>query len=330
MLREEWLHRLHKARIDPARVFTRTTVFNLEYDEARDRIWMYPCAVLDSTQSTIRLEPGHGTITVVHPLDNALYEDTPDTEATLSLNDLREVLDGASDADERGRRLQELLFRTPQLAAEICAQVFACREEVSGIKELMEQMDDLARSTRACARLWNLLLCGAYNSAFETLDPENERDPPVGKALAIAIANCIRVGRDPLPTLRLMRRNNEKAGADSISQALTQAIDKDVRAVDRFLSDGVLIDDRPSLTPAQVGAWDINHCLEAAHVAVAFQQAADKLDPIGETLASTFLKTEEAFEAAHLAVYCRPAPLLRKLQQILTGEPAEGNRTGEL
>jgi hypothetical protein len=323
MLRGEWRRLLtERCQVATAHVFKHTTFFSVRYDEKDDRLEVYPNAVIDSHRAVVTVHEPRRTMLVQDPLDEATTEPVTESEDAESGRRLREILEGEIDAARKSQRLRDGAFASPLLAQRICLRALAPPgETTSALGQLRESVRTKAQQARIGPRAWRLLMNLAYNSALEVVGPRDQANPPAGKALFLAVLACLESGLNPMTALKALRKGQGAVCPDVVVRPFRLALQSAPALVDRFLEEGALPFEDVSKTPAEERAWDLDHCCEAARLADLFQQAADSLRAEGETLASAFVKAEEAFEAAHGAVFALASPSLMRIQCILTGEP---------
>jgi hypothetical protein len=205
----------------------------------------------------------------------------------------------------------------------LIAAVFAGPVAESALEDLRGEARSRASTAHAGFRSLLLLDQSAYNQAVAALDPEGDPDMPSGKALAVAVINCIRHNRPVGATLRRLLEHPTTRLPQSIADPFRRALARDRELVERFVLSLALPRETINATPAVYRAALVEHCGEAARLAGAFERAADSLSVTGETQATAFFKAAAAFEAAYGALFALPAPDLARIRRFLTGESAD-------
>jgi hypothetical protein len=322
MLRVEWKRLLQQNNLAVSDVFKRTTFFDVDYDEDSHLLGVYPTVVVDSARSVITVNTSRRVLVVGDPLDEASPVPVGEAEAEHLGRQVRDLTGQVADSVDPNGQLRQMAYERPGMAAFICDGALAPEESRFAFAELRANAHKRAESAAAGMRCLRMLDKLAYNTAVEFLQPEDEDDPPPGKALAIAFVNCLRLGYDPMAALRQIRAHPKGMFPAEIKTPMLHAMSRGRSIVDRLMDHRQIpLMDGMELTPAMEIACEIDHCLETARLAEEFRTAATALELTGETLDSTFLKTEKAFEAAYSAIHAQTILTLERLRSILAGEP---------
>ena len=332
VFRHEWDRILASKKLHTDDVFKRITFFDVEFDENANVISVFPNLIIDSSRATVVISKARGTLIVRDILDEASNQAIAEELSHDAVRSkLIDVVDSSSTDEELNLKLRSTMWETPGLAKIICDASLMREYSDFAFDELRQEVNELARRANAGRRALTWMNYFAFNSAIESLEPENELNPPPGKALAIAFVNCFRHHLPPIETLKRLMKNPRDEAPSDIRGPFSHALLHGREQVERFLRDFTLSQDEVELSPAHQIAWDIERFFESVELAEKFRRAAASLDPRGESIASTLLKSEKAFEAALGSIYVERVLTIDHIIPVLTGEPLKaGEETDNL
>ena len=325
MLRLEWPRLLHSLGIEASDVFRRNCFFDVDYDETVDLLAIYPSAVLDPSRGTVVIDPDRGALVVYDILDEArnVREELRTQDVSALQARLESCLPKTPVDSDSPDVLERVIHESPPMADLILDQVFHTTADETGLETLRKTAIATGKSASAARRFFLMYGRGAFHTAMQNLDLEEETESSAGKSLASAFVNCVQMlrGRDPVKILEMVRNDPNASVPAEVKRPLQRAMLLNRVLVDRFIDEGNAMRETPSLTPAQEVACEIEHAREAAALAQGFRDAADRLSNDGETQSTAFLKTEGAFESAYSSIFSSVTPAVARVLSYLTGEP---------
>lgn len=322
MLCLEWHRHLARLGLRPDALFKRTTILDVDYDEASNCLLVYPVALIDSGRSTIVGLEENQTLQVHDPLDEARPVACTPPDAHRATPELAPEL-SVGQSDTLAAHVPQLLWERPELAQRICACMADPRGRSAIPAHVRQSVAAKVKAATAGRRFFYLLHLGLFNTAVEALQEEEADPAPLpGRSLALAWISCVRHSFSPLETLRALHANLHFPAPREVVEHFTEALEKDRQLVEEFLRvPHVPLPDALALSDAEGEIRSLLRCSDALTLARCFDEAASSLSPEGETQASAFLKAEHALELAHTSPFSRVALSMIRLQRYLTGEP---------
>jgi hypothetical protein len=329
---------------------TRHTFFNLVLLKEKNEIILNAHTLLDSHRSVVLFDRDRKVIVVKDATDFAeQLELTPrERTAIASLVEAKRLSINGGDIDQIRGLLFKAMHDAPQKACQLILDQWlqAWAESDDKLDELLETTNRKTIAERAAVRALQWYSGHAFNAADKVLRESRSVAPPQGITLLVwAHLECLRLWRDPFPTMRemldrlrhdtqnFMRREGSLRDlpwrgdprVEPVWQLFLQAFELNPRLVIHFCEKQgefkrYADPQAERSTPQEEGARLLTAAADAARVGLSFADATANLNPVSESRRSAYYKLGRAIEIGWAPPFAPQSQQLRELLNLLLGE----------